>query len=324
MLYLVTGGAGFIGSHLVDALLEAGHSVRVLDDLSTGSTQNLSAHRANAALAFLNGSILDRATVDAAVEGTDGVFHLAAAVGVNQIVGSPVRSIVTNSTGTHNVLEACSTRQTPVLITSTSEVYGKSAKELFAEDDDLVLGPTSRSRWSYAASKALDEFLALAYLKERGVPVFLTRLFNTVGPRQSGRYGMVVPRFVAQALAGEPLTVYGDGSQTRSFCHVLDVVPSLIRFMESSTLSGQVINLGGQEEIAIAALAQRVVDLLGSSSELQFIPYDDAYDIGFEDMLRRCPDTTRATTLLGFRQQRSLEDILLDVAEDQRSRPPVV
>jgi len=287
---LITGGAGFIGSHLAEALLAAGHQVFVIDNLSTGSIQNIEPLKAHAAFKYVVGDITNEPLLAELVDDCDVVFHLAAAVGVKLIVEEPVRTIETNVHGTEVVLKHANKKKKLVIFASTSEVYGKSTDVPFHEDADLVLGPTPKHRWAYACSKAIDEFLALAYWKERKLPVVIVRFFNTVGPRQTGRYGMVIPNFVRQALAGQPITVHGDGSQTRSFCHVRDVVGALLRLMDEPRAVGEVFNVGNSQEISIMALAERVRALTASGSPIVTIPYDQAYESGFEDMPRRVPD----------------------------------
>ena len=318
--FLVTGGAGFIGSHLVERLLGAGQHVLVLDDLSTGSERNLGHLRSNSRLEVFVDSVANEALVTELVDRSDFVFHLAAAVGVRLIIESPVRTIETNVYGTELVLRAADRKKKPVLLTSTSEVYGKATKIPFSEDDDLVLGPTARGRWAYACSKALDEFLALAYFRERGLPVVVARLFNTVGPRQTGRYGMVVPSFVSQALAGEPITVFGDGRQRRCFCYVGDVIDALVPLVSDSRAWGGVFNVGSEEEVTVLELAERVKMRLESASEIVFVSYGEAYgsDSGFEDMYRRIPDLRRIRTLLGFEPRTRLDEIIDRVAEHCR------
>jgi UDP-glucose 4-epimerase len=317
---LITGGAGFIGSHLAEACIARHDEVVVIDDLSTGSRENLRAVADSPRLRFVAGSVHDTRLVDGLLETCDVVFHLAAAVGVKLIVESPVRTIETNVHGTEVVLNAANRQGKRVLITSTSEVYGLSDQIPFREDGNLVMGATTKGRWSYACSKALDEFLALAYHREKKLPVVIARLFNTVGPRQIGRYGMVVPTLVSQALAGEPLTVYGDGRQTRCFAYVGDVVEALLRLMDHPDAAGQVFNVGSHEEVSITQLAGRVVALTGSSSPITYVPYSEAYAEGFEDMPRRVPDTSKAEALIGFRARTSLDGILREVIKDMRPR----
>ena len=318
--FLITGGAGFIGSHLAEYLLERGNAVWVVDDLSTGSIRNISHLKGRDGFEYVIDSVRNERLVAELVDEADAVFHLAAAVGVRLIVERPVHTIETNIAGTEVVLRAAAKKGRPVLVASSSEVYGKSADVPFREDGDLLLGPTIRARWSYACSKAIDEFLALAYFKERRLPTVVVRLFNTVGPRQTGRYGMVIPTFVRQALMGEPITVYGDGTQSRCFCHVSDVVRALTDLIVTEGAYGQVFNVGSTEEVSIRALAQRVKALTGSDSEIVFVPYDEAYEAGFEDMQRRVPDVSKISGLLGWRAERSLDEILRDVIAYERSQ----
>ena len=319
MRFLITGGAGFIGSHLAEALLHAGHAVHVLDDLSTGSMWNIRHLRSDERFSYSIDSCTNRSLVAELVDEADAVYHLAAAVGVDLVVSSPVRTIETNVHCTEIVLAHASLKRTPVLLASTSEVYGKSRSVPFTEDGDLVLGPSTKGRWAYACSKAVDEFLALAYWKERQLPTIVARLFNTVGPRQTGRYGMVVPTFVEQALADAPLTVFGDGAQTRCFCHVADVVRALVDLMAvGDRVFGEVFNIGSQEEVSILTLAGRVRDLAGSSSHIRLVPYEEAYEPGFEDMPRRLPRISKVRTAVGWVPTVALDDILLDVIASQR------
>ncbi len=315
---LVTGGAGFIGSHLAARLLEQGHRVLVIDDLSTGSIENIQPFKHHPAFEYVVETVMNRRVVEDLVDRADMVYHLAAAVGVQLIIESPVRTIETNVRGTEVVLEIANRKKKPVLITSTSEVYGKSTKLPFGENDDLVLGPTTRGRWAYACSKALDEFLGIAYFHEKALPVCIVRLFNTVGPRQTGRYGMVLPRFVRQALANAPLTVFGDGTQSRCFCDVADVVWALTRLVREEGAWGEVYNIGSQEEITIYALAGLVREQLGSRSEIVLTPYDEAYGRGFEDMTRRIPDLTKIRRLIGFEPRTSLPRIIERMADSCR------
>ena len=310
---LITGGAGFIGSHLAEALLAAGKQVSVLDDLSTGRFENIAHLVGQPGFSFAIDSITNHMVLDRLASECQVIIHLAAAVGVQLIVEHPVHTIETNIMGTEAVLQAAGRYRAKVLIASTSEVYGKGIRVPFREDDDVVLGPTNKSRWSYAASKMVDEFLALAYHQSRGLPVVIARLFNTVGPRQTGRYGMVVPRFVKQALAGEPITVFGDGRQSRCFCDVSDTVRALIDLASHTGAVGRVFNVGSTEEVTILDLAERVKAITGSDSTIQLIPYDQAYAPGFEDMRRRVPDITRLHSLIGWRPQRNLDAILTDV-----------
>jgi UDP-glucose 4-epimerase len=320
---LITGGAGFIGGHLAEDLLASGHRVHILDDLSTGAMDNIRHLKDNPAFSYTIESAASRATVAELVDEADVVFHLAAAVGVDLIVDSPVRTIETNVHCTEVVLDVANKKQKPVFIASTSEVYGKSANLPFREDGDLLLGPTNKGRWSYACSKAIDEYLALAYWKERGLPVVIGRLFNTVGPRQTGRYGMVVPSFVRQSLAGEPISVYGDGEQRRCFCHVKDVVRAIADLMDTEQAVGEVVNIGSTQETTILRLAERVRGACHSDSEIQLIPYEEAYEVGFEDMRRRVPDIRKIEELLGWRPTHTLDEILQDVIEWQRAPDPL-
>ncbi|MCG3146720.1 MAG: dTDP-glucose 4,6-dehydratase [Verrucomicrobiae bacterium] len=317
---LITGGAGFIGSHLADALLAEGQEVRVIDDLSTGSLANIASLRDRANFHFVQASIRDVAALERAVAGVDFIYHLAAAVGVELVVKSPVYTIEANVRGTEDVLAAAARHGVGVLVASTSEVYGKSDRECFREDDDLLIGPPTFGRWSYACSKLLDEFLALAYWREKQLPVVVVRLFNTVGPRQTGRYGMVVPRFVQAALKNAPITIHGDGNQSRCFCHVDDVVRALVGLPRQEKAVGQVFNIGSTEEVSILKLAQRVKELTGSRSELRLVPYDQAYAKGFEDMRRRVPSIAKIGTLLGWRPERDLAGILRSVLDYERIR----
>lgn len=314
MRFLITGGAGFIGSHLTEALLAAGHEVTVLDDLSTGRFENIEPLVGRPGFRFAIDAIANSVVLDRLVSECQVIVHLAAAVGVQLIVEHPVHTIETNVMGTEAVLQAAARYRAKVLIASTSEVYGKGSRVPFQEDDDVVLGPTNKSRWAYAASKMVDEFLALAYYRERDLPVIVARLFNTVGPRQTGRYGMVIPRFLTQALRGQPITVYGDGAQSRCFCDVSDVVVALMGLALHSDAIGRVYNVGASEEVTILELAHRVKTVTHSASPIQLIPYDQAYAPGFEDMRRRVPDTTRVRNLLGWDPCVSLDEILGRVA----------
>jgi UDP-glucose 4-epimerase len=316
--FLITGGAGFIGSHLSDLLIEHGHSVHVLDDLSTGAIENIRHLKQDRRFGYTIGSAEDHAVVAELVDGADIVVHLAAAVGVTLVVDSPVRAIETNVHATEVVLKHASKKKKPVMIASTSEVYGKSQAIPFKEDGDMQMGATDMGRWAYACSKAIDEFLAIAYWRERALPTTVVRLFNTVGPRQTGCYGMVVPRLVSQALAGEPLTVYGDGRQTRCFCHVTDVVQALFALATEERAYGNVFNVGTSTEISIRQLAELIIDVTNSKSEISLIPYGEAYGEGFEDMYRRVPDTTKVRELIGWRPTRTLEDVIQDVVASQR------
>jgi UDP-glucose 4-epimerase len=318
MRFLITGGAGFIGSHLSDLLIEHDHTVHVLDDLSTGAIENIRHLKRHPRFEYTIGSVESHAVVAELVDEADVVVHLAAAVGVTLVVDSPVRAIETNVHGTEVVLLHANKKKKPVLIASTSEVYGKSSALPFKEDGDMQMGATDMGRWAYACSKAIDEFLAMAYWRERGLPTIVVRLFNTVGPRQTGSYGMVVPRLVSQALAGEPLTVYGDGRQTRCFCHVADVVQALFKLMTEESAYGNVFNVGATSEISILDLAQRIIELTGSDSGISMIPYGEAYGEGFEDMYRRVPDIAKVGALIGWTPTRVLEDIVGDVVAHQR------
>jgi UDP-glucose 4-epimerase len=318
MRILITGGAGFIGSHLAEALLDAGHEVFVLDDLSTGCIDNIAHLKGQARLHYTIDSVFNEPLVAELVDRAAVVFHLAAAVGVKLIVQKPVHTIETNVHGTEVILRHAAKKKKLVFIASTSEVYGKSADVPFRETADLVLGATTRHRWAYACSKALDEFLALAHWKERQLPVIIVRFFNTVGPRQTGQYGMVVPTFVRQALAGEPITVYGDGSQSRSFTYVGDVVGALQKLMVEPRAIGEVFNVGNTEEVTILELAGRVKALTGSASPIVTIPYDQAYEAGFEDMPRRVPDLRKLEQLIGYRPAVGLDEIIRRVVAGQR------
>ncbi len=318
--YLVTGGAGFIGSHLVDALVAGGHTVIVLDDLSTGRHDNLRQHAGSTSVEFVLGSILNEALVDDVVRRVDVVLHFAAAVGVNLIVERPLESLATNIRGSEIVLEKCHKYGRKVLVASTSEIYGKNTSDALSEEDDRILGSPLKTRWSYSEAKAIEEVLAYAYYREKGLPTVIVRLFNTVGPRQVGHYGMVLPRLVDQALRNAPLTVYGTGQQTRCFCHVSDIVVAILGLVGSTESEGKVFNVGSRGEISIQGLAEKIRDITGSTSEIIYVPYDEAYEAGFEDMQRRRPDTTRISNLLGWAPTRDLDQIVADVAEDLRSR----
>jgi UDP-glucose 4-epimerase len=313
MRVLITGGAGFVGSHLAEALLDRGDEVYVLDDLSTGCIDNIAHLKPNPKFHYTIDTVTNEPLLAELIDRCDTVVHLAAAVGVKLIVESPVRTIETNVHGTEVVLKVANKKKKLVLIASTSEVYGKSAKVPFTEDDDLVLGPTSKHRWAYACSKMIDEFLALAYWKERKLPVIIVRLFNTVGPRQTGQYGMVVPNFVRQALAHEPITVFGDGTQSRSFTYVGDVVRAVVALIDEPRAIGQVFNIGNGQEISIGKLALRIKEMTGSRSPIVTIPYDQAYEAGFEDMPRRVPDISKIRALIGYRPTVELDEILTRV-----------
>jgi len=319
MRALLTGGAGFVGSHLADALLAGGHQVMVLDDLSTGSIDNIAHLKGREGFEYVIDTMMNESLLAEMIDRCDVVFHLAAAVGVKLIVEEPVRTIETNVHGTEIVLKHASKKGRLVVIFSTSEVYGKSRDVPFREDADLVMGPTPKHRWAYACSKAIDEFLALAYHRERGLPVIVVRLFNTVGPRQTGRYGMVIPTFVKQALSGLPITVYGDGTQRRAFTDVSDVVGGLVKLVAEPRAVGQVFNIGNTEEISIAGLAERVKSATGSTSEIVYIPYDEAYEAGFEDMPRRVPDLARIAALVGYAPTLGLDQILARVIAHTRA-----
>jgi UDP-glucose 4-epimerase len=318
MRLLITGGAGFIGCHLAEACLKQNWSVTVLDDLSTGTVENIEHLAERPGFTFVAGSVLDRPLVSSILDGCDLVFHLAAAVGVRLIVEDPVRTMAANVHGAETVLAAATRNRTPVFLASTSEVYGKSAVLPFREDADLVLGPTTKARWSYAASKAFDEYLGMAYWSHAGLPVTVVRFFNTVGPRQTGRYGMVLPRFVGQALRGEPITVFGSGEQRRCFGYVGDVVESLVRLAQTPGVAGEVINIGNDREITINELAALVKAASESSSPIVHVPYEDAYGPGFEDMTRRVPSLEKLERLTGRRPETPIETIVQLVVEQQR------
>jgi UDP-glucose 4-epimerase len=323
---LITGGAGFIGSHLLEALVARGEQVIVLDDLSTGSVDNVRHLRSHPRVQCVFESIMNRSLLCELVDQADIVYHLAAAVGVRRIIESPVRTIETNVKGTELVLECAAKKKKLVFLASTSEVYGKNTHAAFREDDDIVLGPSSRSRWSYATSKLVDEFLALAYWKEQKVPVVIGRLFNTVGPRQTGRYGMVLPTFVRQALGGDPITVYGNGRQTRCFGHVGDAVDAILRLVCCDGAVGEVVNIGNDVEISMEALAHLVRERAQSNSPIRFVPYDEAYAPGFEDMQRRVPSLGKLSSLTGFRPTTPLKAIIdqvISYMKDQGRRVPL-
>lgn len=318
MRFLITGGAGFIGSHLADRLLKKGHRVLVIDDLSTGSIRNIKHLKENPAFSYVIDNVMNSPLMAELIDEADAVFHLAAAVGVRLIVESPVHTIETNVSGTETVLKMASKKKRPVLVASSSEVYGQSTEFPFTEDGNLVLGATVKSRWSYACSKAIDEFLALAYQKERGLPTVVARLFNTVGPRQTGRYGMVIPTFVKQALSNSHITVYGDGEQTRCFCHVADTVAGLEALLSNESTYGGVFNIGSTEEVSMNNLAEKIKDTCKSDSLIKHIPYDEAYEEGFEDMQRRIPSIQKIYDLVQWSPKRTLDEILRDVIDNER------
>ncbi len=321
MHILITGGAGFIGSHLAEALLARGDSVAILDDLSTGSFENIRHLTGHPDFSFAIESLSNALVLDRLASQADAIVHLAAAVGVQLVVERPTETIETNVLGTHAVLAAARRYRCRTLIASTSEVYGKSNDIPFNEEGDLLLGPSSRSRWGYAASKLLDEFLGLAAHREYGLPVTITRFFNTVGPRQTGRYGMVIPRFVRQALAGEPVTVYGDGEQSRCFCHVADVIQALMALLDApERTAGQIYNIGSNQEVTINALAEQVIRQAKSPSTIVHVPYSEAYAPGFEDMRRRVPDIRKIRAAVGWEPRRNLHQILEDVIAYERKR----
>lgn len=307
---LVTGGAGFIGSHLVERLLNDGKSVTVIDDCSTGSLENLQSVKDDPRLKFVKSKVSECAELSDLVRGAEAIYHLAAAVGVELVMSSCIQTIETNLHETEILLKAASNNQTPVLLASTSEVYGKSQKHTFSEEDDLLIGPPHLSRWSYACSKLMDEFMGLAYANEKKTPVTITRLFNTVGPRQTGRYGMVLPRFIQAAKRGEPLKIFGNGQQTRCFCYVKDTVEALVRLQNCPSARGEVFNVGSSEEVAIVRLAELVIELLDSRSTIEYVPYDKAYAPGFEDMLRRKPLVDKLARHIGFRPATPLKEII--------------
>lgn len=321
---LITGGAGFIGSHLAEALVAAGNGVIAVDDLSTGSQRNVAHLEQAPGFELVVADVTDGATLEPLVRRADLVYHLAAAVGVRLIVDDPIGTIQTNIRGTEEVLHLVDRWRRPIVVASTSEVYGKSERVPYAEDHDMVLGPTTNSRWAYAASKAIDEFLAIAYHRGHGLPVVVVRLFNTVGPRQTGRYGMVVPTFVRQALRGDPITVFGDGSQSRAFTYVSDAVRALIDLPTRTEAFGQVFNVGGTREISMLGLAEMVKERVGSSSDIVLVPYDEAYAPGFEDMQRRVPDVSKLEATTGHKPQVSLEDIVDRVADHYRANPEFI
>jgi len=320
MKVLITGGAGFIGSHLTDALLEHGHHVTIIDDLSTGRMENFSHVRNFPNFQFAIETIRNEAVMDRLVSECDVIYHLASAVGVKLIVERPVEVIERCVMGTEVVLKIANRYKKKVLLTSTSEIYGKSDQIPFKEDDDRLLGPTTKNRWSYSCSKAIDEFMALAYNKEKNLPIVIVRLFNTVGPRQTGQYGMVLPRFVLQAMNNEPLTVYSDGAQQRCFTYVSDVTSAMIKLMQHPRAEGQIFNIGSNEEISIKALAEKVIKLTNSKSKSVFIPYDEAYEEGFEDMKRRVPDFSKINALIGYEPKVTLDEAILSIYRDFKER----
>jgi UDP-glucose 4-epimerase len=316
MKILITGGAGFVGSHLADKLIGQGHDITVIDDLSTGQYSNVAHLEGGANFRLMIDTVLNEKLMEELVRETDHVYHMASAVGVKLIMEHPVKTIETIFRGTDVVLGFCSRYRKRVLIPSTSEVYGKSATVPFKEDDDLLTGPTDKHRWAYACAKTLDEFLALAHWKETRLPVVVVRLFNTVGPRQTGQYGMVVPRFVEAALKNQTIEVHGDGTQSRCFGHVFDIVEGLTKLLDNTDCFGQVINLGNDEEVSIMQLADKAIELTGSSSNIRFVPYEEAYGEGFEDMRRRVPSLAKAERLIGYKPTRTLDDIINDVAAE--------
>jgi len=318
--FLVTGGAGFIGSHLAEALLEPNNEVQIVDDLSTGTIDNIKHLKGHSRFSYVLDTIMNRPLMLELIDNADMVFHLAAAVGVRLIVEQPVRTIETNIKATELVLELCSRKKKPVLISSSSEVYGKLSRPKFSEEDDLVLGQTDRARWCYAASKIIDEFLAKAYFKEKGLPAVVVRVFNTIGPRQTGQYGMVVPRFVRQALLGEPITVYDDGSQQRSFTWVGDVVKAMITLIQLPQAYGEVFNVGHTQEISIHELAVMVKEITKSNSEIIFVPYEQAYEAGFEDMPRRLPDISKIQKLIGYQPTLDLSEMLERIVSSDQEK----
>jgi UDP-glucose 4-epimerase len=319
MRFLVTGGAGFIGSHLADRLIADGNSVVILDDTSTGSLENLSRYKSNPNFEYINGSVLDQGLLESTVKDIDYIFHLAAAVGVFNIVNHPLVSLVTNIRGTENILEAALMKNTPVFLSSSSEVYGKNTSDSLKESDDRILGSPTTLRWSYSEAKAIDETLAFAYWTEKKLPTRIVRFFNTVGPRQVGAYGMVIPRFVSMALKNEPITIYGNGEQTRCFGHVYDVIDAVISVAFSDKTIGKVINIGNNFEISMNDLAKKIIKETGSKSEIKYIPYSEAYGDGFEDMERRVPNIDLIKSLTGWQPKRDLAQIIKDVAENLRS-----
>lgn len=321
MRALITGGAGFIGSHLAEELLRRGYEVLIIDDLSTGSIENIEHLRGKAGFNYAIDTVMNRPLLAEMLDKCDTIFHLAASVGVRLIVESPVRTIETNVRTTELVLELAAKKCKKVLITSTSEVYGKSQNLPFREEDDLLIGPPDKGRWSYACSKAIDEFLALAYWREKKLPTIIVRLFNTIGPRQTGHYGMVVPTFIGQALAGEPLTVFGDGTQRRCFGWVGDIVDALIALSEHPDAIGKIFNIGHNQEVTIRELAERIIRITHSRSSIRMIPYDQAYEVGFEDMYRRIPSLERIQKLIGYKPTKTLDQILEAMVRSQLEKP---
>jgi UDP-glucose 4-epimerase len=319
MRFLVTGGAGFIGSHLADRLIADNNSVVILDDISTGRLENLNRYKNNSNFEYIKGSVLDQRLLESTVKDVDYIFHLAAAVGVFNIVNQPLSSLVTNIRGTENVLEASLVNNTPVFLSSSSEVYGKNTSDALSESDDRILGSPTTLRWSYSEAKAIDETLAFAYWTEKKLPTRIVRFFNTVGPRQVGAYGMVIPRFVSMALNNEPITIYGNGEQTRCFAHVYDVIDAVISVAFSDKTIGKVINIGNNFEISMNDLAKKIIQETGSKSEIKYIPYSEAYGDGFEDMERRVPNIDLIKSLTGWQPKRDLTQIIKDVVEDLRS-----
>ncbi len=321
MKILVTGGAGFIGSHLCERLVSDGHTVTAVDDFSTGRVENLAVLKDSKNFTFVEGSILDTHLLTSLIQGTDYIFHLAAAVGVFNIVNNPLESLLTNIRGTENVLQIASESSTPVFVTSSSEVYGKNISDSLEESDDRVLGSPLTLRWSYSEAKAIDESLAFAYFIEKKLETRIVRFFNTVGPRQLGAYGMVVPRFVKSALADEPIIIYGDGNQTRCFAHVLDVVDAIVLTAFAKSTIGRVVNIGNDDEISINGLAQKVISELNSNSEITYLSYGEAYGVGFEDMERRVPNLQLINKLVGWKPSRDLSTIIRDIAAEMKSNP---
>lgn len=319
MKYLVTGGAGFIGSHLCEKLLVEGNQVLAMDNLSTGSYQNIAHLKADPNFSLFVGDIRDRELLEPLIRQSEIIFHLAAAVGVRLIIERPVETIESNIMGTHMVLSLAAKYNRKILITSTSEVYGKSNNKAFIENHDSVLGPSTRKRWSYACSKLTDEFLTLAFHEEKGLPVIIIRLFNTVGPRQTGRYGMVIPNFVNQALAGDPITVFGSGEQSRCFIHVSEIIDALVKAVKEERAVGEVINLGSNNEMTIKELAHLVKEITESNSDIVYIPYENAYQPGFEDMQRRIPDIGKANDIIGFKPTKDIEEIIRSVVDEIRA-----